>query len=157
MTEGRAPRPKGWLPFLGAFWAFILGAILVAGGLVAIVIGYLGASGTLHVGLQVPYLLSGGLLGLALVVFGSALILAHALSRQARLLRRVIEAQRELVARAAASDGEPGADGLVLVPTGASSFHRPGCRLVEGKKARRLKPETAERRGLTPCGICDPV
>lgn len=156
MSERRPQRPKGWLPFLGAFWTFILGAALVAGGLVAILIGYLGASGTLHVGLQMPYLLSGGLLGLALVVFGSALIVSHALGRQARLLRRLIEAQRDLAARAPPPDGGRSDDGLVLVPAGASSFHRPGCRLVEGKKARRLKPETAERRGLVPCDLCEP-
>ncbi len=36
--QGRARRP--WLAFLGAFWPFILGSLLVAGGLAAIVLGY---------------------------------------------------------------------------------------------------------------------
>jgi len=152
--------PQGWLAFLARFWQFLLGSTLVAGGLVAIVVGYLGASGTVHVGLQVPYLLSGGLLGLALVVFGSALLIAHALGRQSRLLRRLVDEVQELealgVAPVAPRAPAP-SDGLVLVPAGASSFHRPGCRLLEGKTARRLKPETAARRGLSPCSLCDPL
>lgn len=141
--------------FLLTFWPFILGAALVAGGLAAIVIGYLGASGTLAVGLQVPYLISGGVLGLALVIFGSALLLLHAMNRQARLTRRLLEDRRAVPPPAA--DGAPSPNGLVLVPAGASSFHRAGCSLVEGKSARRLKPETAARKGLTACALCDPV
>ena len=143
-----AGRPA-WLPFLARFWPFILGSALVSGGLAAIVIGYVGASGTVHVGLQIPYLVSGGLLGLALVVFGSALLIVHGLNRQARLLERLERRERPAP--------DPPANGLVVVPAGASSFHRPGCTLVEGKSVRRLKVATAERRGLAPCGLCDPL
>lgn len=142
-----------WTPFLARFWPFILGSALVAGGLAAIVLGYYGASGTLHVGLQMPYLLSGGLLGLALVLFGCALLVVHALNRQARLLERLL-AQRS--APAPPPPAEP-ANGLVVVPPGASMFHRPSCSLVEGKTARRLKIATARRRGLAACPLCDPV
>lgn len=149
-SPGRRPEIRR---FLLAFWPFILGTALVAGGLAAILIGYLGASGTLIVGLQMPYLISGGILGLALVVFGSALLLLHGMNRQARLTRRLLEQGRE---RPAAPDG-PSGNGLVLVPSGAASFHRPDCRLVAGKRVRRLKPETATKRGLSPCGLCDPV
>jgi hypothetical protein len=151
--RGRPGRRPAWKPFLLAFWPFILGSALVMGGLAAIVVGYLGAAGTLVVGLQMPYLISGGLLGLALVVFGAALLLLHGLNRQARLLKGVLEEGR------AASNGEasPTPNGLVLVPAGATAFHRPGCRLVEGKTARRLKPETAARKGLRPCPLCDPA
>ena len=146
-----------WRAFVARFWQFVLGATLVAGGIVAIVIGYLGASGTVHVGLQVPYLLSGGLLGLALVVFGSSLMVAHALGRQARLLRKLIDEVQELEALGVAPVRAPAGDGLVLVPAGATSFHRPGCQLLDGKTARRLKPDTAMRRGLSPCSVCDPA
>ena len=150
--------PGAWSAFLGRFWQFVLGAALVAGGLAAIVLGYLGASGTVHVGLQVPYLLSGGLLGLALVVFGSSLLVSHALGRQARLLRKLIDEIQELEALGLAPTPAPaGADGLVLAPAGATSYHRPGCRLLGGKSARRLKPETARSRGLEPCALCDPA
>ncbi len=145
---------SSWLAFLGAFWPFLLGALLVAGGLAAIVLGYLGVAGTVHVGLQLPYLASGTLLGLALVVFGSALLVLHTVGRQTRLLRRLLE-ERGLPA--APSPSAPlSQDGVVLVARGAARFHRPGCLLVEGREARRLKPATAVCQGLQPCGVCDP-
>jgi hypothetical protein len=147
-TEVRRP----WRAFLGAFWPFILGSALVAGGLAGIVLGYLGVAGTLHVGLQLPYLVSGALLGLALVVVGSALLVVHALGRQSRLLRRLLEETRR---------GQPSGDGrapeMVLVAKGARRFHRPECLLVQGKGGRRMKPHTASAQGLEPCRVCDPV
>ena len=57
--------------------------LLVAGlaampiGLVLIVIGYIGASGTTEFSSQVPYLISGGLLGLGLIVVGGVLFLRY--------------------------------------------------------------------------------
>jgi len=81
---------KPWMAFAAAFWPFILGCVLVAGGFAAIVIGYFGVSGTIYPGLQLPYLVSGVALGLALVIAGSALLVGHALGRQARLLRRLL-------------------------------------------------------------------
>lgn len=150
---GGPARRRPWLAFLGAFWAFLLGAILVAGGLAAIVLGYLGVAGTVHVGLQLPYLASGGMLGVALVIVGSALLVSHALSRQARLLRRLLEQGR------AAASGPPDAreDGMVVVPKGARRFHVAGCLLAEGKEVRRMRPSTATSRGLDPCSVCDPL
>ena len=152
---GRGGRRGPWLAFLGAFWPFLLGSILVAGGLAAIVLGYLGVAGTVHVGLQLPYLVSGGVLGVALVIVGSALLVTHALGRQARLLRRLLDETR-----ATRSDEHPVAaskDGMVVVPRGARRFHVPGCLLVEGKEVRRMKPSTATSRGLKPCPVCDPL
>lgn len=156
MKRPGAARP--WRAFLGAFWPFLLGAALVAGGLAAIVLGYVGVAGTVHVGLQLPYLVSGALLGLALVVLGSALLVVQVLGRQARLLRRLLEETRGApVAEPAPAASAPSGDGVVLVARGAKRFHRPGCLLVEGKEARRLKPATAARRGLEPCEVCDPT
>lgn len=153
----RTGRTRGWRPFLVVFWPFILGSTLVAGGLAAIVLAYFGVAGTVFVGLQLPYVVSGGLLGLALVIFGSALILGHALNRQARLLRRLLEETRAARAgEAGAADG-PAADGMVVVPKGAASFHRPGCELVESKQVRRMRVDTATKKGLEPCRLCDPI
>ena len=160
----RLPRSRGsgarrpWRAFLAAFWPFLLGTALVAGGLAAIVLGYVGVSGTVHVGLQLPYLVSGALLGLALVGLGSALLVVQVLGRQARLLRRLLEESRVAAGPGPApGSGPPSGDGVVLVARGAKRFHRPGCLLVEGKEARRLKPATAARRGLRPCEVCDPA
>jgi hypothetical protein len=152
-------RPRApWVTFLAAFWPFILGCALVAGGLAAIVIGYFGVSGTVYPGLQLPYLVSGVAVGLALVILGSALIVAHALTRQARLLRRLLaEVQYAEPAEPSGPAGSPQADGQVLVARGGRWFHRPGCLLLEGKTTERMAPHAAEAGGLTPCRLCDPV
>jgi hypothetical protein len=126
------PRRKAWLAFIGAFWPFILGSLLVAGGLAAIVLGYLGVAGTLVVGLQLPYLVSG-----------------------ARLTRRVLEELRGGDRPPPAAEGEP-ADGVVVATRGGRWFHRPTCELVKGKDVRRMRAGSAAARRLDPCRICDP-
>jgi hypothetical protein len=69
----------------------ILGGVLVAVGIVAVLVGYFGASGTTNVYEQVPYALSGGVLGLGLIVLGSALIIRFSLARLFRFwLARIV-------------------------------------------------------------------
>ena len=52
----------------------IVGILFVVAGFVAILVGYWGASGTAAIADQMPYMLSGGAVGLALVVIGGFLI-----------------------------------------------------------------------------------
>jgi hypothetical protein len=150
-------------PFFGAFWPFILGATFVAGGLASIALSYFGVAGTIHVGLQVPYVVSGGLLGLALVVFGSALLVLHGLGRQTRLIRRLLEEARtggpggSGPAERSETDQAAASNGFVLVAKGGSSFHRAECFMVRDKQTSRVRIKTATGRGLSPCRICDPV
>lgn len=59
----------------------VLGGVLVPVGLLVILLGWFGASRTPNVFEQVPYLISGGLLGLALVFLGAFLYFAHWLTR----------------------------------------------------------------------------
>jgi len=155
---------KPWMAFAAAFWPFILGCVLVAGGFAAIVIGYFGVSGTIYPGLQLPYMVSGVALGLALVIAGSALLVGHALGRQARLLRRLLaevqygETPEAAVGPArAGGHGAPETDGTLLVARGGRWYHRPGCLLLESKDTQAVTPQVIEFRGLTPCRLCDPV
>lgn len=62
-------------------------------GLVVILIGWWGASGTAIVAEQIPYLISGGLLGLGLVIIGGALFVRYSLTRYLRfwVIRSVYE------------------------------------------------------------------
>lgn len=149
-------RRRSWLAFLAAFWPFMLGSVLVAGGLAAIVLGYVGVAGTVHVGLQLPYLVSGALLGLALVGLGSALLVLHALGRHARLMRRLLDEVRTAPPAIGEGPATAQGDGMVVAVRGAKRFHRPGCLMVEGKDVRRLRATTAVGRGLAPCAVCDP-
>jgi len=86
--------------------------LLVAGlammpiGLVLILIGYIGASGTTEFSDQIPYLISGGLLGLGLIVVGAVLFLRYSLARFMRfwLLRLIYEERTRSEAQVAATD-----------------------------------------------------
>lgn len=71
----------------------LAGAVLMPLGLVLVLMGYLGASGTTEFSSQVPYLISGGLLGLGCTIVGAVLFLRYSLGRYLRfwLLRLIYE------------------------------------------------------------------
>ena len=136
-----------------------LALAVMAAGLLVIGFGWYGISGrgaqvdgSTDVRAQLPYLVSGGFLGLALVVIGAALFVAHT----SRLERARNEALLE--ARFAALSGALGmpveqAPGLVVA--GGAAYHRPHCRLVDGREGQELVTvEAAEATGLRPCRIC---
>jgi hypothetical protein len=58
-------------------WLFAIGGALVLVGLVLILIGWIGSSQTILVAGQIPYLISGGLLGLGLIFLGGFLYFGH--------------------------------------------------------------------------------
>ena len=86
--------------------------LLVAGlammpiGLILIIVGYIGASGTTEFSDQIPYLISGALLGLGLIVIGAVLFLRYSLARFMRfwLLRLIYEERTRSEAHVAALD-----------------------------------------------------
>lgn len=61
----------------GERWLFGLGGACVVAGFVVVVIGWAGASRTVLVAGQIPYLLSGGLIGLGLIFIGAFLYFGH--------------------------------------------------------------------------------
>lgn len=71
----------------------LAGIVLMPLGLLLVLVGYAGASGTTDFSSQVPYLLSGGVLGLGLTIVGAALFLRYSLGRYLRfwLLRLIYE------------------------------------------------------------------
>jgi hypothetical protein len=85
--EVKVPEDKTERSFL-----FVGIGLLIVGGLV-IFGGYWGASGTAKLNEQIPYLLSGGMLGLGLMVAGAALFLRYSLSRFLRfwMIRDIYE------------------------------------------------------------------
>ena len=62
---------------LGERWLFALGGALVLAGFVAVIIGWVGTSRTVLVSGQIPYLVSGGLIGLGLIFLGGFLYFGH--------------------------------------------------------------------------------
>jgi hypothetical protein len=86
-VNARTPADQGERSYL------IAGMVLAVVGLVVILIGWWGASGTAIVAEQIPYLISGGVLGLGLVVIGGALFVRYSLTRYLRfwVIRSVYE------------------------------------------------------------------
>ena len=93
----------------------LVGAALMPLGGLVILLGWYGASHTPYVFEQIPYVISGGLLGLALVVVGGLLYFGYLLARliveqreqSAELLDAVrrLEAAQTLARRGRADDG----------------------------------------------------
>lgn len=135
-----------------------LGLLFCLAGLIVIWGGYNGAASFNDIRKQFPYLISGGIAGLALVVIGVGLWVIQAqradrVQLEANLteLRRILEA---MVGAPRGNGSEP-AGGLVVV--GPSAYHRPTCRLVEGREGlKTMTPEMAEAAGLSPCRTCSP-
>lgn len=137
-----------------------LGILAFGVGFLAIGLGWLGSARRACVDCQIPYLISGGAAGLALVVAGSALLVVRTMRAQQRDLQESLRGLREDLASSSAAAGygeENGHKQAEVVTVGASSYHRADCHLVEGRAdAEDLPLETARVRELSPCRICDP-
>lgn len=74
-------------------WLLWAGSALVAIGILVVFAGYWGASGTTSVAEQMPYLLSGGGIGLALVIVGSVLIGRYSMAKLFRFWLALLVAE----------------------------------------------------------------
>src|SRR5947209_2683613 len=72
-------------------YARLLGLVLVAAGCMAIGLGWAGAARRACVDCQIPYIISGGAAGVALVVFGAALLLMAQVRTEGRRLASRLE------------------------------------------------------------------
>ena len=84
-------------------WFFTLGGVFVTIGIALVVVGWVGASRTVLVAGQIPYLISGGLLGLAFVFLGGFLYFGYWLAMLVRDGRE--RAEDEQAERAALRTG----------------------------------------------------
>ena len=152
---------------LQARWAGMSGKIglaFIIGGFLLMIIAWNGAAGLDYTQGQVPYLLSGGVPGLALVIVGSTLLVIESAKRDRALLEQRLD---ELIAVAGKGGGlapapvaaaAPVAAGAgATVVAGRSSFHAPGCHLIESRTdADVTTREVATARGLEACRVCAP-
>ena len=151
---------------LGAERVFQLaGWILPPVGIVLILLAWYGTANTSRVWQQIPYMASGGLLGVAFIFTGGLAYLATwltklvndnaaqaaaataAAERSAAALERVEAALRGL------GRGSGGSQRLVATATG-SMVHRADCPMVEGRD--NLRSVSADESGLRPCLVCQP-
>ena len=136
----------------------LLGWGLTVAGTVALFLGWWGASGTAVTAKQIPYVVSGGLTGVCLLVLAAACFASddvrRSLARVTDLERQVDTLYRLLTTP---DDGTPEDDAELVALGGGSSYHRSSCRLVAGKdRVEVVTPAAAAARGLTPCRVCDP-
>ena len=148
--------------------AFI-GAALVAVGIPLIILGWYGAAHTPYTFEQIPYMISGGLLGLALTVLGGLFYFAYWMTRQVHETRRQSDQTEQVYRRieammssnghgtaVAATSSSPGPAAAMFVTTARGSmFHRPDCVVVKGRSD--VRSVTGEEKNLKPCKICDPL
>jgi hypothetical protein len=139
-----------------------LGIAVCLLGFVLIYLGWNGAGSFNDLRQQFPYLISGGIAGLGLVVVGSALLLIeNARAERAELQATLLELRDALVASGGTSPATIAVPEVVsgdAVVAGASSYHRPSCRLVSGRDDLDVLPSgDAEQRGLRACRICVPA
>lgn len=131
---------------------------MMAGGFLLLVLGWNGAASLDYVQGQVPYLISGGLAGVALVLGGLALAVIQELRRSTLAVTEKLEELTEITLKGGAATGPTvvPSDGSMVV-AGRTSFHESGCHLIEGRgDLQVMSGEDARNRGLAPCRICEP-
>jgi hypothetical protein len=144
----------------------------ILAGFLLVFLGWNGAASYDNVSAQIPYLVSGGLGGLALVVLGAGLMVAQSNRADRAALQSTLDDLRDAVDRmAAGAAGGAAAGGMAWSSTGAvaggrlaevvagpSAYHRPECKLVQGQSGVTVMTiVTAEERGLSACRICTPA
>src|SRR5687768_1445068 len=115
-------------------------------GFLLIFLGWNGAATYDREPAQLPYVISGGIAGLAVVVIAAALMVVNA-QRQDRAallngLAELKEAMERLTLVSAGASGNgatsgrrPQDDEAGLVVAGPTTYHRPSCKLLEGRGA----------------------
>jgi len=173
------PKARPDMPDPALFWKWVgratrpvWGWILVGVGLLLILIGYLGISREALVAKQLPYLISGGIGGIALVGFGAMLVGTEDLKRtheridhledlvadlHAALLSRPDAPALSSNGESAGPAGQRGAGATLMALPGGQSYHRADCSMIEGKReAKPVTASAARRQGLKPCRLCEP-
>jgi hypothetical protein len=143
----------------------VLATLMLPAGIVAVLLGWYGAASTGFVFEQIPYLISGGLLGVGLLTAGGLLYVGSWVARLAEVQREEGEKTREAL-RAVRQELEylPGLVGggttvtsqrtFVATRTG-TMFHVPDCSVVGDRDD--LRNVSADEPGLTPCKLCQPL
>jgi hypothetical protein len=129
--------------------------LLIAGGFLAVFFGWLEASGTADMRIQLQDCISGGVGGLALILIGAVLAHSHVADRAAErteaLLQQLVEGRADL-----AVDAEPDLALAGTVRATRASYHLAGCDLLGSDSADVMTVRQAQRTGLAPCRVCAP-
>lgn len=140
----------------------LLGLAFITAGFVLIGKAWDGAASINFVQGQIPYLLSGGFLGVALVITGCTLLFLITVRTERRALHGKFDEMTTLLARnlnrlGVASNGAASGVAAEQVMAGTGVYHRPGCKVLEGKEGvTSITVQQAAAEGLSPCRSCEP-
>ena len=147
----------------------VAAAVLLPLGLAMVLLGWYGAAHTPYLFEQIPYLISGGLLGVGLAVVGSVVYFGSWLARGAAEQRRhseeIVEILKEVrdelrnggTRTAPTGRRTPAGNGAkpYVATARGGMLHRPDCTVVAGRDDLRRIGATGD--GLAPCALCDPL
>jgi hypothetical protein len=155
-------------------WLLVAGSVMVPLGGILVILGWFGASHTGRLFEQIPYMISGGLFGLVLVIAGGfsyfGYWLARLVSDERQQNHRLLETLERIEGHLANGSTAP-ARGAVPAParaplsstrpefvatTSGSLYHRPDCLVVADRPPDELRSVRAGAKGRSPCRICLP-
>jgi len=142
----------------------LIPVVLLIMGIVFVTLGWYGAAYTNIITEQVPYLISGGLLGLGLIIVAGFMASSAMLERRSEELRRdLLSALAEGIhvngsaPSAGSKETTAAAATKVFVLEGGHSYHLAGCPILEGKDGiSEREPRAAARAGFAMCKLCGP-
>jgi hypothetical protein len=186
--------PSESLPDRRPFWQWVgqevrpyVGWTLIALGVLALFLGWYGVSGQSLTSKQLPYLVSGGLTGIGLIVVAAVFLITDDFRRQVGRLHSLqakVDDLYSLLIVDPPPDAPPDADAdadaaIAAIPAAAasgvrpatavqsservalangSSFHRPDCTLVADKtNVGAVDKAAIKARTLSACRLCDPA
>jgi hypothetical protein len=138
----------------------ILGLAFVTAGFIIVGVAWNGAAGQNIVEAQFPYVLSGGFMGVALVITGCTLIFLSTLRAERQLLTDKFDEMATLLSRnlgrlQVTTNGSGGSQEQVIATSAA--YHRPDCSILKGKTGlSTISVDQAAAEGLQPCRACAP-
>jgi hypothetical protein len=144
-------------------YLLMAGALLMPLGVLFIILGWVGASRTPLPFEQNDYLISGGILGLALVIAGGFVYFAYwqtvgireSRDQSAELSQAIRRLEMLLAGGTTTPSGITIAAETFVATTGGSIFHRQDCAAVAGRTD--LSPVDPAATDLRPCRICTPL
>lgn len=144
----------------------ILGLVFVTAGFVLMGVAWNGAASKNLIQAQFPYLLSGGLMGLGLVILGASLWMLSTVRGERQVMSEKVDEMIQLLSRNLARSGASGVSSTAVAAADApdvqvvatkDAYHLAGCRILEGKTGLTpISVAQAVAEGLSACRVCDP-
>ena len=138
-------------------WDRITAGVLVVLGIVTLIIGYVGASGTPYPAEQLPYMISGGVLGIFFLGAAAALYVSADLRDEWRKLNSIDVSLKEIVGSTTLDDEggigaatvEPAAQDAPTGPLGETAPTAPAVTKAAAQTKTKTPAKRSSRRTAT--------